>query len=276
MLNALRIAVLIAIGAAGAPLVAVGGFHSQAGWIAFNAVAVVFCLCAQRIPWVSAGAPSRPQGNRAIENPTAAYLMPFLAILAASMISRAAAGGFEWLYPLRFFAGAATLWFFRARYRGMEWRFGWLAPAAGGLVFVLWLVMDRWAGAGADNGIASGLASWPTAGRITWLGLRTAGAVITVPIAEELAFRGFLIRRAMAREFDALSPRSFTLLAVLVSSVGFGLMHGNRWPAGTAAGLVYAAVYLRRGRIGEAVAAHVTTNALLAGWVLMRGAWNLW
>ena len=29
---------LIAIGALGHPSVAVGGFHSQAGWIAFNAV----------------------------------------------------------------------------------------------------------------------------------------------------------------------------------------------------------------------------------------------
>ena len=33
---------------------------------------------------------------------TRAYLIPFLAILAASFVSKAAAGYFEWLYPLRF------------------------------------------------------------------------------------------------------------------------------------------------------------------------------
>jgi membrane protease YdiL (CAAX protease family) len=46
--------------------------------------------------------------------------------------------------------------------------------------------------------------------------------------------------------------------------------------AGTIAGLLYAAVFLRRGRIGDAVVAHATTNALLAGYVLLWGKWSLW
>jgi hypothetical protein len=33
---------------------------------------------------------------------------------------------------------------------------------------------------------------------------------------------------------------------------------------------------LRRGRIGEAVAAHALTNALLAIYVLVSGHWQLW
>ena len=135
--NALRIAGLILIGAAGAQKVAIGGFHSKAGWIAFNAVAVVFCLCAQRLPWVRAPGGERSCQDAKIENPTATYLMPFLTILTAGMISQATAGGFEWLYPLRFFAGAAMLWHFRSRYRGLDWNFGWLAPMGGSLMFVL-------------------------------------------------------------------------------------------------------------------------------------------
>jgi CAAX prenyl protease-like protein len=138
------------------------------------------------------------------------------------------------------------------------------------------LALERWAGARTDNGIASGLASWPDSAKITWLALRTLGAVITVPIAEELAFRGFLIRRVISRDFELLSPRSFTFLSVLVSSVAFGLLHGDRWLAGIVAGLLYAVAFLRRGRIGDAVAAHATTNALLAGWVLIRGDWYMW
>jgi hypothetical protein len=35
-------------------------------------------------------------------------------------------------------------------------------------------------------------------------------------------------------------------------------------------------VLRRRGRIGEAVAAHAVTNALLAVWVIARGQWGLW
>jgi CAAX prenyl protease-like protein len=61
-----------------------------------------------------------------------------------------------------------------------------------------------------------------------------------------------------------------------VSSVIFGLLHGDRWIAGTCAGALHAAVLLRRGKLGDAVVAHAFTNALLAGWVVARGAWHLW
>jgi len=112
--------------------------------------------------------------------------------------------------------------------------------------------------------------------RISWLVFRTAAAVITVPIAEELAFRGFLIRRLSSADFESLNPRHYTYIAVLVSSIAFGLLHGDRWLAGTVAGLIYAAAFLRRGRIGDAVVAHAITNALLAAWVLVGGNWDLW
>src|SRR5262249_31374140 len=54
LLNAARIATLIAIGNAGAPGIALGGFHSQAGWIAFNGVALLFTLAFRRVPWLMA------------------------------------------------------------------------------------------------------------------------------------------------------------------------------------------------------------------------------
>jgi len=40
--------------------------------------------------------------------------------------------------------------------------------------------------------------------------------------------------------------------------------------------LLYAGAFLRRGKIGDAVIAHATTNALLAGLVLFSGRWYLW
>jgi len=276
LFNAVRIAALILIGNAGAPNVALGGFHSQAGWIAFNVVALSLVLVTPHVPWVSRRAP-RPQfADASAANPTAAYLVPFLMILAAAMISRATAANFEWLYPLRFFAAGFALLFFRRKYADLNWRFGWLAPVIGGVVFVIWLLMDRMPGPHADNGIASGLAGISISGRTIWLVFRTLAAVVTVPIAEELAFRGFLIRRLMSSDFESLDTRRFTALAVLISSVLFGLLHGNQWLAGIGAGLLYAMVFLRRGRIGDAVIAHATTNALIATAVLTRGQWYLW
>ena len=48
LLNVTRIAILILIGDGGAPTVATGGFHSQAGWIAFNGVALVLASVTHR------------------------------------------------------------------------------------------------------------------------------------------------------------------------------------------------------------------------------------
>jgi CAAX prenyl protease-like protein len=126
------------------------------------------------------------------------------------------------------------------------------------------------------SALQEGLASLTTPARLAWLVFRTVAAVVTVPIAEELAFRGFLIRRFSSADFDSLSPRHYTYLAVLVSSLAFGLLHGDRWLAGTLAGIIYAVAFLRRGRIGDAVVAHATTNALLAVWVLAGSKWYLW
>jgi len=52
LFNVLRIAALILIGNAGAPEIALVGFHSYAGWIAFTIVALGFSLAAQKLAWV--------------------------------------------------------------------------------------------------------------------------------------------------------------------------------------------------------------------------------
>ena len=279
LLNSVRIAALVLIGNAGASSVALGGFHSQAGWIAFNVVALGLVLGSQHMPWIARRRPlpaslPAPAGSRA-DNPSALYLAPFLAILAAGMLSRAAAGQFEWLYPLRLFAALAVLWCYRKKYARLNWTFGWLGPAAGVAVFAMWIALDRPA-ASSSFGTGPGLTPGHGAAWIVWLSLRTLGAVVTVPIAEELAFRGFLLRRLVSANFERIDFRNTTLFALLGSSVAFGLMHGARWFAGALAGLVYGLVLRRRGRIGEAIAAHATTNALLAIWVITRGDWRLW
>ena len=276
LLNGVRIAALILIGNAGAEQIALGGFHSQAGWIAFNCLALAFAVGARRVPWVAARTGVEPDletSAPAKDSAVPAYLLPFLAILAASILTRAATAGFDWLYPVRFAAAAATLWYFRREYRGLNWRFGWAAAVTGAAVFALWIALDRGAPSAA---FASSLAAAPPMARIGWMAVRVLAATVTVPIAEELAFRGFLLRRLTAADFESIDPRRFSWLALLVSSLAFGALHGDRWLAGTAAGVAYALAMRRRGRIGDAVAAHGITNLLLAIWVIWRGAWSLW
>jgi len=218
---------------------------------------------------------------------TLAYLLPFLAILAAASVSRLASGTFDWLYPLRFVAAAIVLCIFWPELKKLNWRFGWFGPAAGAAVFLLWIAPTwlaslGWAHQPAASRLGAELAVLSPAARWTWIAFRVAAAVVTVPIAEELAFRGYLARRFVSREFDRVSFTGLTALPICLSSVVFGVEHMRNlmdWQhlaLGTLAGLAFAAVLRRRGRMGDAVAAHAVSNLLLAAWVLGFGDWAQW
>ncbi len=276
ILNAVRLTALVWIGSAGAPKIAAGGFHSQAGWISFNAVAFGLSIVARRSPWFSTRAPNA-EPSRAAEDATGAFLIPFLAILGVGMLVRAASAGFEALYPLRLVAAVAALWIFRRSYTNCDWRFGWSAPLAGLVVFALWVGLDRVFGAASSSSpIPAALDGMSAPVRIFWLTVRVLAASVTVPIAEELAFRGYLMRRLVAADFDNVDPRRYTWFALALSSIVFGAMHGSSWLAGCAAGLVYGWLYARSGRIGDPIIGHATTNILLAVCVLAFHQWRFW
>jgi exosortase E/protease (VPEID-CTERM system) len=275
LLNSVRVASLVLVGNAGFESIAAGGFHSQAGWIAFNFVALGICLAAREVRWISMAKTDRGTAAAAASesaNPVAVWILPFVLILAAGMAARAASATFEWLYPLRFLAAAAAVWFFRRQYCALDWHVDWTGATAGVLVFALWIGLDHSVAGPAPPELASAAPSLA----FGWIAVRALAAVITVPIAEELAFRGFLLRRFIAADFQAVSFRQFSWLALIASSVIFGALHGSRWMAGSLAGAIYALTVLRRGWLGNAVVAHATTNALIALDVLVFHHWDLW
>lgn len=273
LLNSARIAALILIGNAGFPAIALGGFHSQAGWIGFNAVALGTSVAARESAWISNRKPRAvAQPAASVSNRNAVWVMPFVAILAAGMLSRALTGGFEWTYPLRFAAAGGAILLYRREYAALDWRIDWTGPAAGLAVFALWMSLEQ----SGPGPMPRELAAAPAGLRDGWLLLRVLAATVTVPIAEELAFRGYLLRRFQAAEFEAVSFRAFSWSALAGSSVIFGLLHGPRWIAGTLAGVIFALVVQRRGRLGNAVVAHAVANALLAAEVLVHHRWDLW
>jgi CAAX prenyl protease-like protein len=208
-----------------------------------------------------------------MHNPTAAYLMPILAILAAGMASKAISGSFEYFYLLRVIA---ALWMY-ARYRWkfaeLDWRWTWRGAAVGAIVFVIWLVAARFLAAPAP--MPDALAAMPLALRVVWILSRIAGSVLLVPFAEELAYRGYLMRRLTKVDFESVAYPAVGWLGLLGSAVLFGLMHGEMWIGGIIAGLAYGLIAKRAG-LAESVAAHAVTNALIAVSVLTLDQWQLW
>lgn len=279
-LNVVRIAALIVIGDSVSPELALGGFHSQAGWLAFNAVALGLVVLAHRSRVFSAAAPV--QGR----NPTAAYLSPLLVIIAAQMVMEAFFNGSPGLYPVRVALGALCLAYCwrtiggptrRTRPNGTSsWRGAGLAVLAGMMVFAIWVelwLLFRAGGAERDpRESLMGLPEWAVA---IWLFFRIAGSVVVLPVIEEVAFRGYLFRRLVSADFQSVDPRRLSWPALVISSAVFGLLH-DQWLAGMLAGMIYAAVYCRRGRLSDAVIAHSTTNAFITVVALSSGHWQFW
>ena len=272
VLNVVRIAALIMIGDAGFPEVAQYGFHSQAGWIAFNAVACGLVLISRRSAWLNRTATDKAAS--AAHNPTAAYLMPLLAILAAAAVTRAASSDFEYWYPLRVVAGCAMLLLYRRQLAALDWHWTWRGPVFGAVVFLLWVAFAHFHLSSAS--MPPKLAALPAAARGVWIVGRCAGAVLIVPIAEELAYRGYLMRRLSKPDFESVPFSSVRWPTMAVAAIAFGLAHGPMWLPGTAAGIVYGLLIARRGHMGEAVIAHATSNALIAAGVLGWNQWQLW
>jgi len=272
-LNVLRIAALFLIGNAGFVGVAKYGFHSQAGWICFVASACLLAYTSRRSGWLSTAA-RQVEPTAGAENPTAAYLLPLLAIMGTGILARTASSGFETLYPLRLVVGATALWLCRRRWAQLDWRFSWRGPAVGVLIFVLWIAVGHFIVHAAA--IPGELAVMAPAARGAWIASRALAAVLTVPIAEELAYRGYLLRRLVDADFESLPFQSIRWPALLISAVVFGLAHGPLWLPGIIAGVAYGGLLVRSGRIGEAVAAHAITNGLIVALVLFGQQWQLW
>jgi hypothetical protein len=186
----------------------------------------------------------------------------------------------RWLYGIRSAITAAVLLYFWRAYvelRGGSHAtaLGWLGGVAVGVVvFVLWIKLDF-------SPLVLGEAEDPfdplVTGRIH-AGLafvRLAGAVLVVPLMEELFWRSFLMRWLERRNFLGVAPGTVGWTPLLMTSVVFAVEH-RLWFAGLVAGLAYGELYRRTGDIRVVILAHALTNGLLGAYVLATASWAFW
>ena len=270
--NSFRIAALIAVGTWISPEVAEGGFHSAAGWLMFCIITLGLVAVSRQSGWFAI---DQGHSKGSFRTPEGAYLLPLLFLIATGLVSVLFSTDFDYLYPLRVVTPLIPLWLFGSYYKDLRWSWSWTPILLGFVVFVLWVALEPPPDPETADAIPNALAQMPGAMAAFWLIARVLGSVLVVPVAEELAFRGYLLRRLIDADFTAVSPKQFTAISFLISSAAFGMLHG-RWFAGILAGMIYAAAQFRRGEISDAIVAHAVTNGLLAAYVLIFDHWTFW
>lgn len=264
LLNILRITLLILIGARFSPEIAVNGFHSYAGWLMFTALAFGLTAVAQTVPWLHREG-SRPAVARPLRSdPVAAQLLPFAAFMVAGTLVAALAPHPGLGMAFGALVLGPVLLFFLPVFRTLDWRPDATALLAGGIVGLGWVL----GAPAADPELGRLLVAFPAWAFAVWALGRIFVTTVLVPVIEEMFFRGYLLTR-----LDGAQPWR-RALAVGLSSLAFALLHG-RWIEAGLAGLVFAWVALRRGRIADAIWAHIIANTIVAAVAAGRGDWSL-
>lgn len=275
--NAVRIALLIAVGVNISPEVALSGFHSKAGWLFFCGIGLALIAFVQRSRWLTRPTLlSQDASADAGWNATATYLLPLLALIAAALITALFSAGFDRAYGVRVVAVMLALYSQRRHLPAPRWPPSLHAPAIGLAVFALWLWLAPRAGSDEAGALRDGVAALGDPWSGVWLGMRALGAVVAVPIAEELAFRGFLLRRLISADFTEVPNTRITPLALALSSLAFAALHPAAPAAACLAGVAYALAQQLRGRLADAIVAHAVTNGCIAAYVLGADAYWLW
>ena len=214
-------------------------------------------------------------------------LLPFVAFMAVLALRGMAPAdgrwGFDarWLYGLNLVVVGGMLLAWRREYGELGWqnRPTWAeaagAVAVGLAVFALWIRLDApWMQIGEPT---AGFVPVDGQGRLELplIAMRLLGAALLVPVMEELFWRSFLMRWLQAPVFEGVDPRQVGVKALALSTFVFMLAH-PLWLAAIIAGLAYALLYRRSGKLWTAVIAHAVTNGALGLWVVQTGQWQFW
>lgn len=215
-------------------------------------------------------------------------VVPFVVfLLITGLQGRLGESSKFWIYALKVPVGAGMIWAVWASIPEMRWKWSWEALGAGVGVFVLWIGLDL---------VIAWMQTVPSFHRLpgqsepwnphlqyganstaAWFFIMTRliGSGLIVPPLEEVFYRSLIYRWIIRPDFTAVSLKQFHAGAFLISSALFALEH-REWLAGVLCGMVYQGLVLRKGRLGDAIAAHTVTNVLLGLYVVGRGAWLYW
>lgn len=206
------------------------------------------------------------------------YVVPFAIYIGLSYLGMQFENGSYYFYPIKTVVVALALVLYRQQYpelqRPIKIKSIVLATAIGIIVFVIWVLPEGW---------------YPTLGRSefnpyiftarSWIAclifFRLAGAVLVVPIFEELFWRSFLIRWIVNPDFKKVPLDQFNWLSFSLIVIFFGLEH-HQWLVGMIAGAIYNGLLYWQKNLWACIIAHAATNLVLGIYVLQTRQWSFW
>lgn len=212
------------------------------------------------------------------------FIAPFAAWLGLIAASQYLGLDPRAAYPARVLAAALLLLAFSRRLIPWRLKRPGTSVLAGAAVFAIWILPEwlwpayrqSWPFNNPLTGAA--LSSLPPGSRSgpLFLFFRVAGSALVVPVAEELFWRGWLMRWLISRRFAAVPVGTYAAGAFWISAVLFASEHGPYWDVGLAAGVAYNWWAVRTRNLADCILAHAVTNGCLAVYVLLAGAWQYW
>jgi hypothetical protein len=208
------------------------------------------------------------------------YLVPFFVFILIGSFACSLKEYAYFLYPAKTVVTAGLLVYWWKRYTEIRLSFSLVALLAGFLVFLLWIGLTEYLPFKTFHPPPGGYNPVKDDPSLTafLMAFRLGGAVLVVPVFEELFIRSFVIRYLVnSDDFRAVPAGTFTWFSFAGSVIIFCGGHQMwEWPAAFAAGIIYNLILYRRKNLFDCIIAHATTNLLLGIYVLTTGKWGYW
>lgn len=108
-----------------------------------------------------------------------------------------------------------------------------------------------------------------------FIAVRLIGLAVLVPVAEELFWRGFLIRWIISADWQKVPVGEFRSASFLLVTLLFTLAHPEWLAAACYCVLLNGLLYWKRD-LWDCIVAHGVSNLVLGVYILTTGAWWLW